>query len=121
VRRSKVEARGAVGRAGYADGRALYDLSGGMVNGITTVSHNYWPLGAAGAPVSDYYNVERFGWTAGAGVKYAFSDKGSANLEYHHNDFGAATVNSVPISGLVYRVDEAWRIAIEAWHMHEEL
>ena len=91
------------GRAGYAEGRALYYVTGGVTNGVSTVSHNYWPLSAPGAPVADYFNIERFGWMAGAGVEYAFTDKWSANLEYRHSDFGTAVVSSVPIPGLAYR------------------
>ncbi len=49
------------GRAGFADNRALYYLTDGVVSGGYTVQQNYWALSAPGAPVSDYFNVERFG------------------------------------------------------------
>ncbi len=110
-------------RAGYADGRTLYYLTGGMVNGGYNVQHLYWPLAGVTPynPASDQinnplsafttsnnggngqFNIERFGWTLGAGVEYAFTDKWSANLEYRHNDFGTATVTSNLFPGLTFR------------------
>ena len=90
-------------RAGYADGRTLYYVTGGLVNGTSTVQQNYWALSSPNAPVADYFNIQRFGWTAGAGVEYAFTDEWSGRVEYHHNDFGTATVNSVQVPGLTFR------------------
>jgi opacity protein-like surface antigen len=92
-----------LGRAGYANDRTLFFLTGGLVNGVSTVEHNYWPLSAPGAPVNDYFNIERFGWTAGAGVEYAFTDDWSGRVEYRHNDYGTAVLNSVQVPGLTYR------------------
>jgi len=110
-------------RAGYADGRSLYYLTGGMVSGGYSLKHYYWGVpgttpytpqtdlsatAAAAFATSNFgnsgaFNIERFGWTAGAGVEYAFTDKWSANLEYRHNDFGAATVTSNLFPGLTFR------------------
>ena len=52
---------------------------------------------------SGSFNIERFGWTVGAGIEYAFTDKWSANVEYRHNDFGTATVYSNQFPGLTFR------------------
>ena len=90
-------------RAGYADGKTLYYLTGGLVSGTSTVQQNYWALSSPVVPVADYFNIQRFGWTAGAGIEYAFSDVWSGRIEYHHNDFGTATVNSVQVPGLTFR------------------
>ncbi len=90
-------------RAGYADGRTLYYVTGGLVNGTSTVRQNYWALSSPNVPVADYFNVQRFGWTVGAGIEYAFTDVWSGRVEYHHNDFGTATVNSVQVPGLTFR------------------
>ena len=105
------------GRAGYADGRSLYYLTGGLVSGGFNVQHNYWALPGVTpyTPATDsfagplggtanvgQFNIERFGWTVGAGIEYAFTDKWSANVEYRHNDFGTATVNSVTWPGLKF-------------------
>lgn len=38
----------------------------------------------------DFYDVTAFGWTAGAGVKFAVTDDVSLNLEYRYSDFGEA-------------------------------
>jgi opacity protein-like surface antigen len=98
-------------RAGYADGRSLYYVTGGMVSGGFSVQHNYWNLAGPTPynPGTDYpanggqYDAERFGWTVGAGLEYAFTDKWSANVEYRHNDFGTATFNSTAWPGLTFR------------------
>lgn len=76
-------------RAGYADGRTLYYLTGGVVNGTSTVRQDYWALSAPNAPVADYFNIQRFGWSAGAGVEYAFTNNISAKLEYLYVGLGS--------------------------------
>jgi opacity protein-like surface antigen len=91
-----------VGKAGYAEGRSLYYVLGGLVNGGYQVQHNYWGMPAAytsfgsTTPIAnnDINNIERFGWTVGAGAEYAFTDHWSANVEYRHSDFGTAHVTS---------------------------
>ena len=110
-------------RFGYADGRALYYVTGGMVDGGYSLKHYYSSLPGATpyTPGTDLnqtpssvvntstnnnsgsFNIERFGWTVGAGIEYAFTDKWSANVEYRHNDFGSATVYSNQFPGLTFR------------------
>ena len=103
-------------------------------NGGYNVQQNYWTL-AGVTPFnpgtmttralrvvntsnfnnSGSYNIERFGWTVGAGIEYAFTDTWSANLEYRHSDFGTAVVNSVQVPGLTLRdsglTDDSVRLA----------
>ena len=91
-----------VGKAGYADGRSLYYVLGGLSIGDTQVRHNYWGMPSTYTsfgystpnPNNDINNIERFGWTVGAGLEYAFTDHWSASVEYRHSDFGTATVTS---------------------------
>ncbi|MFY9655162.1 MAG: hypothetical protein WAK01_01035, partial [Methylocystis sp.] len=91
-----------IGKAGYADGRALYYLLGGLVSGGYDVRHNYWGMPsvyqsfgyATLNPNNDINNIERFGWTVGAGLEYAFTNQWSANIEYRHVDLGNAHVTS---------------------------
>jgi len=91
-----------IGKAGYADGRSLYYLLGGLVIGDTSIQHNYWGMPTTytsygyqmGVPNSDISNLERFGWTVGAGLEYAFTDHWSANVEFRHNDFGTGQFTS---------------------------
>jgi opacity protein-like surface antigen len=128
-------------RAGYADGRSLYYVTGGMVNGGYNVQHLYWGLPGVTPynPASDFlnmssptfnstantggngqFNIERFGWTLGAGVEYAFNDQWSANVEYRHNDFGTATLTSVTFPGLTFRersTEDTIRLGLN-WHTH---
>jgi opacity protein-like surface antigen len=110
-------------RVGYADGRSLYYVTGGMVDGGYSVKHYYSNVPGAtpytpgtdlnSTPINPFttsnfgnsgsFNIERFGWTVGAGIEYAFTDKWSANVEYRHNDFGTATVTSNQFPGLTFR------------------
>ena len=91
-----------IGKAGYADGRSLYYALGGLVIGSTSVQHNYWGMPTAYVansygtiiPNNDISNVERFGWTVGAGIEYAFTDHWSANVEFRHSDFGTGQYTS---------------------------
>ncbi len=41
-------------------------------------------------------NDTRIGWTAGAGVEYAFAPAWSAKLEYNYMDFGNDAVSFAP-------------------------
>jgi opacity protein-like surface antigen len=109
-------------RAGYADDRSLYYVTGGLVSGGASIRHNYWnvpgttpytsgtdlnntpinPFTTSNFGGSGQYNVERFGWSVGAGIEYAFTNQWSANVEYRHNDFGTATVSSNLFPGLSF-------------------
>jgi len=84
-------------RVGYAfDNVLLYVKGGGALAGDKyEVSGSF-----AGAPY-DFRGLEnRVGWTAGAGVDWAFSQHWSANFEYDYYGFGHGTVNMVdPITG----------------------
>jgi opacity protein-like surface antigen len=92
------------GRLGYAFDRTLvYGKAG-----IAWASSKYNVTGSfLGTP----FNFEGFdtrgGWTAGAGVEWAFSRNWSVNLEYDFYSFGRGTalltdtINSPPFSGTV--------------------
>lgn len=83
----------ATGRIGYSFDRVLvYGKGGGAW------AHNRFDqivfLGTATGTET------RFGWTAGAGIEYAFTDNWSAKLEYNHYDFGSRQVTlAVPGNG----------------------
>jgi outer membrane immunogenic protein len=72
------------GRAGYAADRVLfYGTAGGafanmqtVVNGVTSTK-------------------DQAGWTAGAGIEWAFADNWTAKVEYLFVDIGSGTVNCV--------------------------
>jgi len=80
-----IDAMGTVrARFGYADGNVLYYGTGGLA----------WlhanTVAGAGAVTRDQYWL---GWTAGAGVEYAFAPRWSAKLEYLYSDYGLTDVN----------------------------
>ena len=91
-----------VGKAGIADGRSLYYVLGGLAIGNSSIQHNYWGMPSSytsfgySMPIAnnDISNYERFGWTVGAGLEYAFTDNWSANLEFRHTDLGTGTYTS---------------------------
>jgi outer membrane immunogenic protein len=66
------------GRVGYAFGRWLPYVTGGLAVGDVQASAPGFP-GATNTQV---------GWAAGAGVEYALSNNWSAKLEYLHVDLG---------------------------------
>lgn len=82
--RADIDAMGTVrARFGYADGNTLYYATGGLA----------WlhadTVAAAGVVTRDQFWL---GWTAGAGIEYALSQKWSAKLEYLYADFGLRDV-----------------------------
>lgn len=77
-------------RAGYSFDRLLVYGTGGLAYG--RVRTDYGCEGcvvlASGLSAID---GDRWGWTIGAGVDYAATDKISVNLEYRYTDLGAMT------------------------------
>ncbi|MGB8629285.1 MAG: outer membrane beta-barrel protein, partial [Xanthobacteraceae bacterium] len=70
------------GRFGYAADRVLfYGTAGGAFANIQTV--------VGGATTTH----DQAGWTAGAGIEWAFADNWTAKVEYLFVDIGAGTIN----------------------------
>jgi outer membrane immunogenic protein len=82
------------GRAGFAVNQALFYVTGGAavagVSGTTTTVVNgpgiAIPAGTFTA--TNGGSTTRWGWTAGAGVEWAFNRNWSVAGEYRHSDFG---------------------------------
>ncbi|WP_316228084.1 MULTISPECIES: outer membrane protein [unclassified Bradyrhizobium] len=84
-------------RVGYAfDNMLVYAKAGGALAG-----DKYEVSGTFGGVPYDFRGLEnRFGWTAGAGVDWAFAQHWSANFEYDYYGFGHGTVNMTdPLTG----------------------
>jgi opacity protein-like surface antigen len=88
------------GRVGYAFDNVLLYGKGGLalagdkynISGVTTIG--------AGGPFNFQGLDNRYGWTAGGGVDWAFSRHWSVNLEYDYYSFGHGNVLMVDgISG----------------------
>ena len=71
------------GRIGYAFGRFMPYVTGGVAYGDIIASQ---PTGDA--------TQTKFGWSAGGGVEYALTRNWSAKAEYLHLDLGTATLFS---------------------------
>ena len=85
------------GRVGYAfDNVLLYGKAG-----VALAGDKYEVSGSIGGVPFDFRGLEnRVGWTAGAGVDWAFSRHWSANFEYDYYGFGSGTVNMFdPLTG----------------------
>jgi outer membrane immunogenic protein len=65
----------------------FYGTAGAALGGVTTNAS----ATAAGAAITASDTQTRFGWAAGAGVEYAFTNNISAKVEYLHVDLGTQT------------------------------
>ncbi|MBP0579788.1 porin family protein [Labrys sp. LIt4] len=72
-------------RIGYAYDRFLIYATGGLAYGNIDYKLSY-----NGASFSD--SNTKVGWTAGAGLEYAFTDNLSGRVEYQYVNFGSYTV-----------------------------
>jgi outer membrane immunogenic protein len=77
------------GRLGYAFDRWLPYITAGGAYGNVKASVSVPALGLSGSSSSS-----QFGWTAGAGLEYAFLSNWSAKIEYLYVDLG--NFNTVP-------------------------
>jgi outer membrane immunogenic protein len=79
------------GRAGLAFDRWLVYGKGGVAWANDKFSTNVYTF-----PGTVDFTDTRVGWTAGAGVEYAFAPSWSAKLEYNFMDFGDKAVSFAP-------------------------
>jgi outer membrane immunogenic protein len=88
-------------RAGVAVDRALIYATGGAAWSNWSTNHsitNFDPSHVSGADNSTF---TRTGWTAGAGLEYAFTNNWLARVEYLYADFGTANSTMVAIPAAV--------------------
>ncbi|MGX5842955.1 outer membrane protein [Mesorhizobium sp. ArgA1] len=80
-------------RAGYAFDRTLPYITAG----VAAAKYEMSVIGSSGNtfPVHDETHL---GWTVGAGIEHAFTDRWIARVEYRYSDFGKKDL-SVPLSG----------------------
>jgi outer membrane immunogenic protein len=73
------------GRVGYALDRTLIYLTGGAA---------FAPVQAGLNPPSNFDTTTKFGWTAGAGIEYAFFGNWSAKAEYLYVDLASGSCST---------------------------
>jgi outer membrane immunogenic protein len=78
------------GRIGLAAGRALFYATGGLA--YADISHTYTQVVT---PISETTAGIRLGWTAGAGVEYALTERLLTRVEYRYTDYGSYKYDSV--------------------------
>jgi outer membrane immunogenic protein len=79
------------GRLGIAFDRWMIYGKGGVAFAHDRYNTNFYTF-----PLSTEVSDTRIGWTAGAGVEYAFAPNWSAKLEYNYMDFGNRSVSFAP-------------------------
>ena len=98
------------GRLGYAiDHTLLYGKAG-----VAWASSKYTVVGSLQGTGLDFEGFDtRTGWTAGAGVEWAFSRNWSVNVEYDYYSFGSGTTSlSDNINGFAGQVDAKQSIQV---------
>jgi outer membrane immunogenic protein len=75
-------------RIGYALGRSLIYLAGGVAFGSVNVRYAGGQFSTL--PSSLSYRTDRAGWTLGGGVEYAFTNDVIGRAEYRYTDLGSA-------------------------------
>jgi outer membrane immunogenic protein len=95
--------RGRVGYTGWFDNRMMVYGTGGVAFGNTTTRLNAAGLGAAFAFSHDN---DKSGWTAGAGVEFAFAPNLSWKTEYLYVDLGRDNVFTGAVGGVPFNIAE---------------
>jgi outer membrane immunogenic protein len=102
VSHSKVKATGSLrGRAGYALGRFLPYVTGGLALAKNDMDYTQtWAIGLATLETAHIAESKlRLGWTAGAGLEYAISDNWGMKAEFLYTDFGHSRYAGTSIFG----------------------
>jgi opacity protein-like surface antigen len=89
------------GRVGYAVARTLYYVKAGPAFGHSTFGLNF---GGAEPGVSTITSNNRWGWTVGAGIEQALTEKWSIVGEYKYIDLGSSTVRFAGVPGDIAEV-----------------
>jgi outer membrane immunogenic protein len=81
-------------RAGYAFDRTLPYITAG----VAAAKYEMSVLGSGLGGSITVHDETHLGWTVGAGVEHAFTDRWIASVEYRYSDFGKKDI-SVPLFG----------------------
>ncbi|BAV46608.1 porin [Mesorhizobium sp. 113-1-2] len=72
-------------RAGYAFDRTLPYIAAG----VAAAKYEVTAIGSSGAIQIPFHDETHVGWTVGAGIEHAFTDRWIARAEYRYSDFGS--------------------------------
>jgi outer membrane immunogenic protein len=81
-------------RAGYAFDRTLPYITAG----VAAAKYEMSVIGSGLGGSITIHDETHLGWTVGAGVEHAFTDRWIASVEYRYSDFGKKDI-SVPLFG----------------------
>ena len=109
---SKTEALASItGRVGYSFDRVLFYGKGGGAWARDRYQNNFAGIAFFAIPPNVFTaTTDRFGWTLGAGVEWAFADNWSAKVEYNHYDFGTKGLNLTDATGAIIPINVTQRI-----------
>lgn len=108
---SKTEALASItGRLGYSFDRVLFYGKGGGAFARDRYQENTPGFLPFFGPNVFTAKTDRYGWTAGAGVEWAFANNWSAKVEYNHYDFGTKGVNLTDSVGVIIPINVTQRI-----------
>jgi outer membrane immunogenic protein len=77
------------GRVGWAVGSVLFYGTGGL--GYANTHDSTLLAGVPAAGTTGFFNADRWGYAAGAGIEYGFTPNWSAKIEYMHYGFDSVT------------------------------
>jgi outer membrane immunogenic protein len=90
------------GRIGYASGPWLFYGTGGLgyANAHYSALRGGLPAATAAGTATGFFNDDRWGYAAGAGIEWGFAPNWSAKVEYMHYGFGTDTAPPLSITVL---------------------
>ena len=91
-------------RAGFVwDHALIYGTAGAAMGGLTATANASAAASGVGAAVTAADTQTRFGWTAGGGVEYAFTNYLSGKAEYLYVDLGSQ--NQIVIDNVKFKTN----------------
>jgi len=91
-------------RAGFVwDHALIYGTAGAALGGVNATANASAAASGIGAAVTASDTQTRFGWTAGAGVEYAFTNWLSGKVEYMYVDLGSQ--NQIVIDNVKFKTN----------------
>jgi outer membrane immunogenic protein len=91
-------------RAGFVwDHALIYGTAGAAMGGLNATANASAAASGIGAAVTASDTQTRFGWTAGGGVEYAFTNWLSGKVEYMYVDLGSQ--NQIVIDSVKFKTN----------------
>jgi outer membrane immunogenic protein len=103
-------------KIGYAVGRVLPYVSGGLAFGELDASQKIFSNQFGGFREGEKASEMRLGWNAAAGVQYAFTNNWSVRVEYSYSDLGTFKYPGKSEPAVSFRDFTTWHMATLTEH-----